>query len=291
MLLEIGIIRLSLIILGVLFALGLLLEAILRIVFGFGNPLIYKADAEIGYLLAPNQQTRRFSNFIAVNQYSMRSDPITTQRPPETTRIMLIGDSIANGSWWTDQKETIAALITKNLGQNLTGSVEVLNASANSWGPRNQSAYLRRFGTFESQVIVLLMNTDDLFALAPSSAVVGREINYPDHRPALALIEFYDRYFKRYPPLPPVQEGGDRVGNNLTALAQIQALAQGDYELKARQRLADFTSNQQIFYLDFLPIFQAHPTPDSLYIDNIHLSRDGNELISQKLTEAIKNVF
>jgi hypothetical protein len=46
---------------------------------------------------------------------------------------MLIGDSIANGSWWTDQKETIAALITKNLGQNLTGSVQVLNASANSW--------------------------------------------------------------------------------------------------------------------------------------------------------------
>jgi len=311
-LLEIGIIRLSLIILGVLFLLGLLLEAILRIVFGFGNPLIYKADAEIGYLLAPNQQTRRFSNFIAVNQYSMRSDPITTQRPPETTRIMLIGDSIANGSWWTDQKETIAALIAKNLGQNLTGSVEVLNASANSWGPRNQSAYLRRFGTFESQVIVLLMNTDDLFALAPSSAVVGREINYPARRPALALIELYDRYFKRYPPLPPVREGGDRVGNNLTALAQIQALAQAnqarliiaitplireaqkqgrDYELKARQRLADFTSNQQIFYLDFLPIFQAHPTPDSLYIDNIHLSRDGNELISQKLTEAIKNVF
>jgi hypothetical protein len=61
-LLEIGIIRLSLIILGVLFALALFLEAILRIVFGFGNPLIYEADAEIGYLLAPNQQTRRFSN-------------------------------------------------------------------------------------------------------------------------------------------------------------------------------------------------------------------------------------
>jgi lysophospholipase L1-like esterase len=109
-----------------------------------------------------------------------------------------------------------------------------------------------------------------------------------------------------------VREGGDRVGNNLTALAQIQALAQAnqarliiaitplireaqkqgrDYELKSRQRLADFTDNQQIFYLDFLPIFQAHPNPDSLYRDNIHLSGDGNELISQKLAEAIKNVF
>ncbi|MFM6405627.1 MAG: SGNH/GDSL hydrolase family protein, partial [Microcystis sp.] len=167
----------------------------------------------------------RFSYFFAFNQYSMRSDTFTPQRRPETTRMILIGVSIANGYWWTDQKETIAALITKNLGQNLTGSVQVLNASANSWGPRNQLAYLRRFGTFESQVIVLLMNTDDLFALAPCSAVVGREINYPDRRPALALIELYDRYFKRYPPLPPMQEGGDRVGNNLTALAQIQALA------------------------------------------------------------------
>jgi hypothetical protein len=311
-LLEIGIIRLSSIILGVLLAFVFFLEAILRIVFGLGNPLIYKADAEIGYLLAPNQQTRRFSNLIVINQYSMRSEPITPQRPPETTRILLIGDSIANGSWWTDQKEIISALIAQNLGKNLTGSLEVLNASANSWGPRNQWAYLRRFGTFQSQVIVLLMNTDDLFALAPSSAVVGREINYPDRKPALALIELYDKYFKRYPPLPSVREGGDRVGNNLAALAQIQALAKAnqarliiaitplireaqkegkDYELKARQRLADFTANQQIFYLDFLPIFQSHPTPNSLYRDSIHLSRDGNELIAQKLAEAVKKVL
>mgnify|MGYP003353019045 CR=1 FL=1 len=43
--------------------------------------------------------------------------------------------------------------------------------------------------------------------------------------------------------------------------------------------------------LFFLPIFQAHPHPDSLYRDNIHLSRDGNELITQKLSEAIQKVF
>jgi lysophospholipase L1-like esterase len=310
-LLEIGIIRLSLIILGVLLAVALFLEAILRIVFGFGNPLIYEADAEIGYLLAPNQQTRRFSNYIAINQYSMRSEPIAPQRPPETTRILLIGDSIANGAWWTDQKEIISALIAENLGTNFA-PVEVLNASANSWGPRNQLAYLQRFGSFESQVIVLLMNTDDLFALAPSSAVVGREINYPDRRPALALIELYDKYFKRYPPLPSVREGGDRVGKNLTALAQIQALARDnqarliiaitplireaqkegkDYELKARERLANFTADAGIFYLDFLPIFQTYSPPESLYRDNIHLSPKGNDLVSQQLAAAIKQVL
>jgi GDSL-like Lipase/Acylhydrolase family len=311
-LLEIAIVRLSLIILGFLLALTLFLEAILRIVFGLGNPLVYQADAEIGYLLAPNQKTRRFSNFIAINQYSMRSEPITPQRPPETTRILLIGDSIANGAWWTDQKAIISSLMAKNLQKILTNSVQVLNASANSWGPRNQLAYLQRFGTFESQVIVLLMNTDDLFALAPSSAMVGREINYPARKPALALIELYDKYFRRYPPLPSVQEGGDRVGNNLAALTQIKAIAQAnqarliiaitplireaqnqgkDYELKARQRLANFTKSEQIIYLDFLPIFQTSSSSDSLYRDNIHLSPFGNDLISQKLSEAVKKAL
>lgn len=312
MILEIAIIRLSLIILGLILAATLFLEAILRIGFGLGNPLVYRADAEIGYLLAPNQSTRRFSNRIAINQYSMRSAPITPERPPETTRILLIGDSIANGAWWTDQGATISALMEKKLAAILGNSVQVLNASANSWGPRNQSAYLQRFGTFEAQVIVVLMNTDDLFALAPSSAVVGREINYPDHKPALALMEWYDKYMKHYPPLPSVKEAGDRVKNNLTALEKIQAIAKAnqaqliiaitplireakqegkDYEAKARERLANFTKDANILYMDFLPTFQAYHPPDALYRDNIHLSPTGNELISQQLTEAVKAVF
>jgi lysophospholipase L1-like esterase len=310
--LEIAIIRLSILILGLLLAGTLFLEAILRIVFGLGNPLIYQADAEIGYLLAPNQSTRRFANRIAINQYSMRSEPITPQRPPETTRILLIGDSIANGAWWTDQAATISALIEKKLGAISGNSVQVLNASANSWGPRNQLAYLQRFGTFEAQVIVVLMNTDDLFALAPSSAVVGREINYPDRKPALALIEWYDKYMKRYPPLPSVQEGGDRVKKNLTALGEIQTIAKAnqaqliiaitpliresqkagkDYEAKARERLADFTKDANVIYLDFLPTFQGYNPPNTLYRDNIHLSPTGNELVSQQLTAAVREVI
>lgn len=308
MLLEIGIVRLSLIILGVIFAGILVLEAILRFVLGLGNPPIYRADKEIGYLLAPDQKTRRSRNRIEINQYSMRSEPISAFPAAGTTRVLLLGDSIANGAWWTDQSRTIPALIRERLSRSLSSPVESLNASANSWGPRNQLAYVQRFGIFESRMVVLLLNTDDLFSTAPSSAVVGNDINYPDRSPGFALIELYDRYLKRYPPLPPVREKGDRVKANLETVEKIQAIAtekgasfllaitpliresrkeSREHEIKARQRLAEFAGERSIAFLDFLPIFQEVAPVESLYRDNIHLSPAGNDLVSDRLAEAI----
>lgn len=199
----------------VLVGLLLALEAGLRWLFGFGNPLLYLADQEMGYLLAPNQRTKRFGNRIAINEYSMRSPTMTRTRPPSTLRVLLLGDSVANGAWWTDQDRTISALmnaylklpIPEALGENLNRPtpferVEVLNASANSWGPRNELAYLQRFGTFEAQAIVLLLNTDDLFAAAPTSQPVGNALNYPNRKPPCALAEVYTRYLS--PKLPPI---------------------------------------------------------------------------------------
>src|ERR687886_3127627 len=92
-----------------------MLEGVLRLLLGFGNPLLYIADEEIGYLLAPNQRTKRFGNRIAINEYSMRSSTITNTRPTSTLRVLLLGDSVANGASWTDQNRTISALMTTQL--------------------------------------------------------------------------------------------------------------------------------------------------------------------------------
>lgn len=185
----------------------LLLEAGLRLIFGFGNPLLYLADPDMGYLLAPNQYTKRLGNRIVINEYSMRSPTMTKKRPPSTLRVLLLGDSVANGAWWTDQEQTLSARMSAHLKRPIAEGwggtlnrntpferVEVLNASANSWGPRNELAYLQRFGAFEAQAIVLLLNTDDLFATEPTSDPVGRTPNYPNRKPLCALAEVYTRY-------------------------------------------------------------------------------------------------
>ncbi len=307
-----------LIIVATLIGLFFAIEIGLRLLFGFGNPLTYIGDEKIGYLLAPSQRTRRFGNRIEINQYSMRGANIQQNPLPSGLRILLLGDSIANGGWWTDQDNTISNLImgsltsTFNLSPNIT-QVEVLNASANSWGPRNELAYLQRFGSFGAKAVVLLINTDDLFSTNPTSLPVGRDRNYPDKKPPLAYSEVLNRYILKQKPIPGLKEvqneTGDRVGNNLKAIAQIQEFTgenkaqfllamtpllrevgepgPRDYEIKARQRLEEFTKTQGITYIDFLPIFNSNHDPKTLYHDHIHFNLKGNQLISEVIEQKI----
>lgn len=304
----------TVVITGLLLSLAgfLLAELGLRLLFGFGNPPLYVADDAIGYLLAPNQRVRRFGNLIAINQYSMRSDQIQLSRSTETLRVLLIGDSIVNGNWWTKQSETLSALIQQILIQNATiMSAEVLNASANSWGPRNELAYIQKFGTFESQIIMLVINTDDLFGIQPHSLQIGKDRSYPNQKPLLALLELKNR-FKKQPSIPGFEEAqketGDRIGKNLAAIAEIKqhAINNGstlllamtplkrevlngprDYEVVARKRVDEFVTEQKIPYIDFLKAFQDSSNSDSLYRDHIHLSPAGNALVTQAISELI----
>lgn len=269
------------------------------------------ADDTIGYLLAPNQRLRRFGNRIAINQYSMRADNIEASRPVDTLRVFVIGDSIVNGNWWTDQSATLSALLQNNLLHHQQQVVEVLNASANSWGPRNELAYLKKFGTFESQIVMLVINTDDLFGTEPTSLQVGKERSYPNKKPPLAVLEIVNR-FQKQPSIPGLKkiqnEQGDRIGKNLTAIQAIHSLVTAqngqlllamtplkrevldgprDYEVVARQRVNDFVAAQQIPYLDFLQPFQANAAPETLYRDHIHLSPAGNVLVTESLNDLI----
>jgi hypothetical protein len=286
------------------------LEILLRLLFGFGNPLLYVADAEIGYLLAPNQTVRRFGNRIMINEFSMRSGTITLEPTKGTKRVLMIGDSIVNGGWWTDQKDILSEVISR-----MNSNLEVLNASANSWAPRNELAYIKRYGIFNTTVVVLVINTDDLFGTVPTSWVVGRDRNYPDRKPTSAIAEVITRYLLPAPAIPQElkavhAEGGDRVGANLEAIRQIHHLVKQnnaqfilamtpllreveppgsrDYEQKARQRLLEFTQAEAIEYIDFLGLFQAEPHPAiALYQDHIHLSEIGNQLVSQWICKLI----
>lgn len=304
-----------------------LVEGFLRWRYGLGSPPLYVADARSGYRLAPNQRLRRFGNRIEINQYSMRHGPLQPHRPVGSLRLLLLGDSIVNGGWWTDQSDLVSQQMQRQLAAQLKlepqpidptvsepatfDQVEVLNASANSWGPRHQLGYLARFGTFEAQAVVLVLNTDDLFAIAPSSLPVGRDPNYPKRKPLLAIFEVIERRLQSPPPLPELeqlhQQGGDRVGSNLEAIRQIQLRSQAsgarlwvamtplrreleadgprDYELAARRRLQQFTQAAQIPYLDFLPVFQQSPDFAALYRDHIHLSAAGTALVSQQLSQ------
>lgn len=168
------------------------IEVALRLL-GFGNPALLQADANAGYIFAPNQLVYRFGNRLEYNQFSQRSEQIDSAQPEGTLRILMIGDSVLNGNNTTDQQETIPELFEARL-LGIKNQVEVLNASAGSWGIGNQLGYIRKFGTFESDAVILQIGTHDLLQPPSSSAGVGNDPLMPNRKPLLAIQEAFQRH-------------------------------------------------------------------------------------------------
>jgi lysophospholipase L1-like esterase len=168
------------------------IELALRLL-GFGNPALLQTDANAGYIFAPNQVVYRFGNRLEYNQFSQRSEQIDSAKPEGTLRILMIGDSVLNGNNTTDQKETIPELFEARL-LGIKKQVEVLNASAGSWGIGNQLGYIRKFGTFESDAVILQIGTHDL--LQPPSGIpgVGNHPRMLNRKPLLAIQEVFEKH-------------------------------------------------------------------------------------------------
>ncbi len=64
-----------------------------------------------------------------------------------------------------------------------------------------------------------------------------------------------------------------------------------DYEIKARERLSDFTKIQQINYIDFLPIFNSTTNPQGLFHDHIHLNLQGNKFVSEVMERSLLEIL
>ena len=316
------IIKQMLIIIGSLLILLIGLEYGLKSIFGLGRPMLYVADPTMGYRVAPNQITRRFGNRIRINEFSMRNDPITPERSPQTLRLLMLGDSLVNGVLWTDQSEILTAHVQRDTVISLLprfpemNQIEVLNVSAGSWGPRNQLAYLHQFGCFQSQAVILVLNTDDFFGQLPTPEAVGHDPNYPDRYPPSALVELLQQVWRRIPgkaklgfppparPTPPPER--NIVEINLKTIALIAEFSrqekaqfflvlsplkreltrQGgsrDYEQTARNKLQAWTAEADVPYLDLLPLFNLQSDPMALYDDHIHLSQQGNQIVSKAI--------
>ncbi|WGV24068.1 SGNH/GDSL hydrolase family protein [Halotia branconii] len=170
----------------------LAIEVTLRLLFGLGNPVLSQADTYTGYRFQPNQNLVRFGKRIQYNEYSQRSESINLKKTKGTLRILMVGDSVLNGGNPIDQKK----IITEQLEAKLKASgqpTEILNASAGSWGIGNHFGYLKEFGIFDSDAVILQIGTHDLTQPTSTSERVGHDPNYPVHSLS-AIQEALTRY-------------------------------------------------------------------------------------------------
>lgn len=167
-----------------------------RYVAGLGDPPLYVLDSEIEYLLVPNQKCRRFGHDYIVNKWSMRAGEISEHRVAGSSdyRVMVIGDSIVNGGAKIDQGELATTMLARVSLAKECGPHErmvVGNMSAGSWGPPNELAYVKRFGLFDADLLVIVLNSDD-YDDVPGLEYIGSA--WPRSKPTFALQELMGVY-------------------------------------------------------------------------------------------------
>jgi hypothetical protein len=143
-------------------ALVICAELLLRTL-GFGNPMLYQPHVRAGYFPGPNQDVMRYGGRVATNAYGMRGPDFQPDKPDDTLRIFMIGDSTLYGGSFVDQPDLYARRLDRALNAAYGArSVEVLNIASNGWGPFNKLGYVESFGTFESDIAVICLPIGDI---------------------------------------------------------------------------------------------------------------------------------
>jgi hypothetical protein len=294
-------------------------ELFARFYLGLGDPPLSTADPEIEYLFKPDQDCRRFGNRIRYNHFSMRSDDFAAHKSrPDELRVLVVGDSVINGGVLIDQSRIATSLLQARLANELGRPVVVGNISAGSWGPPNQLAYLKRYGLFDADVLVIVLSSHD-YADAPTFEPITTNLALPDHKPVLALWEGFQRYLlprlgwksaNDGGPLPSSAQAkpadvracltalrdmidlGRRSGARVIVaqhLARDESLASpepGHAEIAEEVRRAGLTP------VELGPAFEdARSHGGQPYVDGIHPSGLGQQLIAETLDPAIRAVL
>jgi lysophospholipase L1-like esterase len=209
-------------------------ELFARYKLGLGDPPLSMPDPQIEYLYQPSKTYHRFGNTVAFNQWSMRSDDFSQHKSdPNELRILLLGDSVINGGAQTDQRDIASEIIRRELPPRIANrSIVVGNASAGSWGPPNLLAYVKKFGFFEADIVIIVLSSHDWSEVPAFGDDLG--VDAPTRKPVLALQEAITRYLPRYLPgqseqrkeAPPEPAPDDpQVQQTLAALRELIALA------------------------------------------------------------------
>ena len=198
-------------------------ECFCRYVIGLGDPPLSVADPQIEYMFKPGTY-HRFGKRVSINPYHMRSDDFTPARgATNELRVLVIGDSVANGGALVDQTEVASELLRDKLHRLLGRPVVTGNASAGSWGPPNEAAYVRRFGLYDADFVVLVFNSGDADDVPSGNPVVGVDPDHPGERPVSALLELVTRYGPRYLPFLAPPPSLDTPTNEVQAHAWCEA--------------------------------------------------------------------
>jgi hypothetical protein len=235
----------------------------------------------------------------------MRSDDLPRPRVEPGIRLLFIGDSVTFGTTRVDQDKIFTELIKTRLRSRSGGNVEVMNASAGGWAPEKEYRYLNSRGTFNANVVLFVINTNDL---DQSFAVLENPRQFPTSNPTSAIEELWSRYLEpRVKPGVSVNDPGsvaesvpdaERSESVLAALESAREYSESHgahfaiiyspstfaVERTAPwraivQKFTDWTILKRIKLINMTSAYSKYQH-DAVYLDDIHLRPFGHALVA-----------
>jgi hypothetical protein len=274
---------------------------------GFGDPPLVIRDEKIEYYLAPSRSYRRFGHDIRVNRYSMRSDDVDVMAVDHRFAFSLLGDSVVYGNR-LDQADTISSALQRLIRAKQGDPRALVNSiSASSWGPENLLEFYGRFGPFRGNVAWIIQSTHDM---ADVTNLPGHGVPYRTYAPYCALHDLVISIWQRVPSFVPNNKVGSipydvvrrRADTALDALITALKLdytrvilvfhatreeavggkAEGlaHYRTVAEKHGVNFISTVELYA-------RAYGTGRLPHYDEIHLSKDGARILSERLAADI----
>lgn len=141
---------------------------------GQSNYIQRAENDSILWELKPNLDTLfKFKQF-STNEFGMRDRSYSKQKPPNTKRIVVIGDSYAMGSGVADH-ESYATLIEDMFAKQYSEiNIEVLNFGVGGYGLRNYDAVLRSKAMLFDPDLVIIGFSDNDHELPKQAELEGK---------------------------------------------------------------------------------------------------------------------
>ncbi len=112
-----------------------------------------------GYYRSP---VGEFETEILMNSHGMRDHEFSVERPTGVSRLLVLGDSVAEGAQ-VSLEETFPKCLETVLNRVRPGRWQVLNASVSSYSPAPEYLYLKERGVlFDPQWVVVVFSFNDV---------------------------------------------------------------------------------------------------------------------------------
>ena len=156
---------------SVLFVLGML-EILLRLLYGnhpvFLYPQAIHVYTEYGYKLKPNQTgTYTLDKPVRTNSVGFRDQAWRLPKPPDHTRVMVLGDSLTFGNA-VRAEDTYPKVLERQL-RTERRNIEVLSAAVQGWSTYHYARFFEKEGiAYDPNIVIIGFYITTLAALRPS---------------------------------------------------------------------------------------------------------------------------